>query len=34
MKQADIAMYAKQEGKNNYQFHTERMDTYSFERVR
>ena len=34
MKRADIAMYhAKQEGKNNYQFHTERMDTYSFERA-
>jgi diguanylate cyclase (GGDEF)-like protein/PAS domain S-box-containing protein len=34
MKKADIAMYhAKEEGKNNFQFHSERMDTHSFERL-
>jgi diguanylate cyclase (GGDEF)-like protein/PAS domain S-box-containing protein len=34
MKNADIAMYhAKQEGKNNYQFHSEKMDTNSLERL-
>ncbi len=34
MKRADIAMYhAKQEGRNNYQFHTALMETHSFERV-
>ncbi|MBI3529210.1 MAG: EAL domain-containing protein [Betaproteobacteria bacterium] len=34
MKNADIAMYhAKEEGKNNFQFHSERMDTHSFERL-
>lgn len=34
MKHADIAMYhAKQEGKNNYQFHTELMNTHSVERA-
>ncbi len=33
MKRADIAMYhAKQEGKNNYQFHTELMNVHSDER--
>ena len=34
MKRADIAMYhAKQEGKNNYQFHTELMNVHSVERA-
>jgi diguanylate cyclase (GGDEF)-like protein/PAS domain S-box-containing protein len=34
MKNADIAMYrAKEEGKNNFQFHSEQMDTHSFERL-
>lgn len=34
MKRADMAMYhAKQEGKNNYQFHTEQMDAHSSKRV-
>jgi diguanylate cyclase (GGDEF)-like protein/PAS domain S-box-containing protein len=34
MKSADIAMYhAKQEGKNNFQFHSEDMDTHSMERL-
>jgi diguanylate cyclase (GGDEF)-like protein len=34
MKRADIAVYhAKQEGKNNYQFHTVHMDSHSLERV-
>ena len=34
MKNADIAMYhAKQEGKNNYQFHSEKMGTDSLERL-
>jgi diguanylate cyclase (GGDEF)-like protein/PAS domain S-box-containing protein len=34
MKNADIAMYhAKQEGRNNYQFHSETMDTHSLERL-
>ena len=34
MKNADIAMYhAKQEGKNNFQFHSKQMDTHSVERL-
>jgi diguanylate cyclase (GGDEF)-like protein/PAS domain S-box-containing protein len=34
MKNADIAMYhAKQQGKNNFQFHSEQMDTHSLERL-
>lgn len=34
MKNADIAMYhAKQEGRNNCQFHSETMDTHSLERL-
>lgn len=34
MKNADIAMYhAKQEGKNNYQFHSEKMGTDSLQRL-
>ena len=34
MKNADIAMYhAKEEGKNNFQFHSEHMDTHSLERL-
>lgn len=33
LKNADTAMYrAKQQGKNNYQFYSERMDSYSVER--
>ena len=34
MKNADIAMYhAKQEGKNNFQFHSEQMDTHTLARL-
>jgi diguanylate cyclase (GGDEF)-like protein/PAS domain S-box-containing protein len=34
MKKADIAMYqAKEEGKNNFQFHSPDMDKHSFERL-
>ena len=34
MKNADIAMYhAKQEGKNNFQFHSEQINTYSVARL-
>ena len=34
MKNADIAMYhAKQEGKNNVQFHSEQMNTHTLERL-
>jgi len=34
MKNADIAMYhAKQQGKNNFQFHSEKMDTHSVARL-
>ena len=34
MKNADIAMYhAKEQGKNNFQFHSGHMDTHSFERL-
>jgi diguanylate cyclase (GGDEF)-like protein/PAS domain S-box-containing protein len=34
MKNADIAMYrAKEEGKNNFQFHSAQMDTHTFERL-
>ncbi len=34
MKNADIAMYhAKQEGKNNFQYHSEQMDTHSLARL-
>ncbi len=34
MKNADIAMYlAKEEGKNNYQFYSQKMKSQSFERL-
>jgi diguanylate cyclase (GGDEF)-like protein/PAS domain S-box-containing protein len=34
MKNADIAMYhAKQEGKNNFKFHSEQMDTHTLARL-
>jgi diguanylate cyclase (GGDEF)-like protein/PAS domain S-box-containing protein len=34
MKNADIAMYhAKQEGKNNFKFHSEKMDTHTLARL-
>jgi diguanylate cyclase (GGDEF)-like protein/PAS domain S-box-containing protein len=34
MKNADIAMYhAKQEGRNNFQFHSEQMDTHTLARL-
>jgi diguanylate cyclase (GGDEF)-like protein/PAS domain S-box-containing protein len=34
MKNADIAMYhAKQQGKNNFQFHSEQMDTHTLARL-
>ena len=34
MKNADIAMYhAKQEGKNNFQFHSEQMNTHTLARL-